>query len=90
MRAAPLLAVGGISVGVVAPLARLHRRLVGWAMLIGAGYGQGILGLLLFLSLVPANDFERGVGLPSWGFALTLAGVALLASQARRALTDGR
>ena len=85
----PALALNAAVLHVAAPLLGLQGRLVGWALLDSGGYALAVLALLLFLSLAPLNDFASTVGLPSWGFALSVTSGALLMWLGRRELAAG-
>lgn len=82
----PAAAVNGGVLYLIAAFAKLDRRLVGWALVIGAAYILVMLALLLFLSLAPLTPFELAVGMPRWGFALSLTGGLLLAWLGQREL----
>ena len=75
----PAAAVNAAVLHVLSALAELRGRAIGSAMAAGGLYVVGMLTLVLFLSLVPLNDFESAVGPPSWGFGVTLGGGLLLA-----------
>jgi hypothetical protein len=54
----------------------LMRAAVGPALIVAGAYVAIVLSAVLLLSQVPVNDFERVVGVPSWGYALMAAGAA--------------
>jgi hypothetical protein len=60
-------------------------------VLVGAGgYAALLLGALLFLSVVPVNDFASAVGLPTWGFGLSAASAVVLMLVGRWEIRRGR
>jgi hypothetical protein len=79
----PALAVNAAAVHVAAPLLALSARYAGWTLMIAAVYAAAMLALILGFSIVPLNDLAPTLGWPRVGFALTGAGVAMLAVVAR-------
>ena len=75
----PALAMNGAILHLIATFAKLPRRLVGYALVLGGAYSLTMLAILLFLSLAPVTPFEATVGRPRWGFAASLSGGLLLA-----------
>lgn len=75
----PALAINGAILHIFAAFAKLPRRLVGWALVLGGAYSLTMLAILLFFSLAPFTPFEATVGLPRWGFVSSLSGGLLLA-----------
>lgn len=86
----PAVAVNAAMLRLCATLRMLDRRAAAWALIGAAAYILAMQALLLFLSLVPVNDFAPSVGLPRPGFALTAAGAAVLAWLGRRDLQPPR
>jgi len=82
----PAVAANAAMLRLCAAFRLLDRRVAGWALIGAAAYILAMQALLLFLSLVPVNDFASSVGLPRWGFALSAAGAAALAWLGRRDL----
>lgn len=82
----PALAMNGAILHLLDAFAKLPRRLVGWALVLGGAYSLTMLAFLLFLSLAPLTPFEATVGLPRSGFVLSLGGGLLLAWLGQREL----
>lgn len=80
----PALALNAAVMHICAPFTGVGARFLRWCAGSAGGYALGVLLLLLFLSIVPINDFAGVVGLPRAGFALTAAGAAVLLAAARR------
>ena len=74
----PAFAVNAAVLHLIAPVVAARERLIGWALLVSGAYALAMLALLLFMSLVPLTAFERTVGPPSSGFALSVVGGLLL------------
>ncbi len=74
----PALAINGALLYLLSSFAGWLRYAAGVALLLAAGYIVAILFALLFLSVVPVSQFADVVGLPSWGFGLTISGALLL------------
>lgn len=80
----PAAAVNAAVLHALARFAGLSRRAAAAALVIASAYVLAVLGLVLVLSLAPLNGFASAVGLPSWGFALTLAGALALGGEGLR------
>ena len=55
-------------------IASAPKKWAKWSTRIAGVYALVVLTLILALSVLPINEFAPSVGMPSWGFALTLAG----------------
>lgn len=82
----PAAAVNAAVLNLSTSLTGLPPRIVAWAVVACAAYILVVLSLLLVLSLFPLNDFESAVGLPTWGFGVTLGGALLMGWVGRRKL----
>lgn len=86
----PALAINGALLYLLSSFAGWLRYAAGVALLLAAGYIVAMLFALLFLSVVPVNQFADVVGLPSWGFGLTLAGALLLGLLGQKEMRQAR
>lgn len=74
----PALAINGTLMLQLSAFAGALHRAASVALLLAAIYILSMLSALSVLSVIPSNQFADVVGLPSWGFGLTLSGALLL------------
>lgn len=86
----PAVAINGALLLQISALYGSFRYAAGVALLLAAGYIAAMLFALFLLSAVPVNQFAEIVGLPSWGFGLTLLGALLLGLLGHRAVRGDR
>ncbi len=80
----PALAINGAFLHQISVFLRSLNYAASVALLLAAVYILSMQFVLLFLSLVPVSGFAAVVGLPSWGFGLTLSGALLMAWLGRK------